>query len=257
MIKARHLFFLIILFFECNSIVFSQFTDTATMRIIDQNKTAFEGDLYLDTNAKVYKIGLSNGKLGFLTDAQDIDSLAIINDSLFVYISRNVKKGIALSSLQKDVLKDTGLTYYTWNFSGNNPPDISLVSDLGVSNSQGITQDLLSDNLRATLEPGNNRFMFRFVGTFKVNNTGTFNFQAISNDGTRIYIDDVLVVNNWSNTNSNNTVSNSVNLAKGEHKIEFWYYQRTGQRFMEFRWGANPDGYVSGSVINASQFFIR
>ena len=118
MIKVRHLFFLIILFFGCNSIVLSQFTDTATMRIIEQNKTASEGDLYLDTNAKVYKIGSSTGKLGWITDNQIIDSLKVINDSLFIFLERGGNAGIPLDSLRLNTIElDSGLQYYTWDIA--------------------------------------------------------------------------------------------------------------------------------------------
>lgn len=252
-------FLFIVCFFFVHSL-FGQYTDTANMRIIEQNRSAIEGDMYLDTNAKVYKIGLTNGQLGFLTDNQTIDSLRVINDSLFFFISGAPRKGISLISLQKSIKKDTGLTYFLWNLPNNNEPDISLVSSLGVSASQGITQAELDDNLKSTLAPSaSNRFLILFSGTLRVTNTGVFNFSTTANAGTRIYVDGILIVNNWSNGNNNNNVtsSNSVNLAQGEHKIEFWYYETVGQDFMEFNWGVNPDGYVVGSKIESSQFNIR
>ena len=246
--------------FQVSFAVFGQFTDTATMRTIEQNRSAKEGDIYLDTNAKVYKIGLTNGKLGVLTDNQTMDSLKVINDSLFFFISGAPRKGISLASLQKSMNNDTGLTYFSWNLPNSNEPDISVVTSFGVSGSQGITQEELDDNLKANLAPNNsNRFLILFTGTLKVNNTGVFNFSTTANAGTRIYIDGFLIVNNWTNGNNNNnvTTANSINLAQGKHKIEFWYYEGNGQDFMEFNWGANPDGYTLGSKIKSSQFNIR
>ena len=90
---------------------FSQYTDTATMRTIENNKSAYEGDLYLDTNVAVYKIGLSNGKLGYLTDNQDIDSIKIINDSLFFYLQNSNPIGYPLDSIGKNS---------AWNKIGTN-----------------------------------------------------------------------------------------------------------------------------------------
>ena len=115
---------LTIIFLFSASLIFGQFTDTATMRIIDQNRTASEGDMYLDTNAKVYKIGLSTGKLGWLTDNQSIDSLRVLNDSLFVFISRGNSAGVPLDSLSSSSVADSGLQYYTWDINNTAQPNI-------------------------------------------------------------------------------------------------------------------------------------
>ena len=37
------------------------------MNVIHQNRTASEGDMYLDTINEVYRIGMTNGELGYLT----------------------------------------------------------------------------------------------------------------------------------------------------------------------------------------------
>ena len=87
-------------------------------------------------------------------------------------------------------------------------------------------------------------------------NTGTFTFESRSDDGSRIYIDDVLVVESWFDQGST-TRSNSIDLSKGEHKIEFWYYENSGFDFMRFRWLANPDGYTVNSEIDAMQFYVK
>ena len=198
MIKVRHLFFLIILFFGCNSIVLSQFTDTATMRIIEQNKTASEGDLYLDTNAKVYKIGLSTGKLGWITDNQIIDSLKVINDSLFIFLERGGNAGIPLDSLRLNTIElDSGLQYYTWDIANTNQPNINNKRTIGVPTSSGRFTGLLNDAGRGSINPDSQGYILCYMGTLKVKNTGTFTFESRSDDGSRIYIDDVLVVESW------------------------------------------------------------
>ncbi len=62
----------------------SQYYDTSAMRIIDQATSACEGDMYLDTVNNVYRIGLTNGKLGYISKSNVIDSVTIHNDSLLV-----------------------------------------------------------------------------------------------------------------------------------------------------------------------------
>jgi hypothetical protein len=151
---------------------------------------------------------------------------------------------------------NAGLQYYTWNTANVSTPDITNVKSLGAPTSSGIWTGDLDDAARASLEPDNDGFIIYFVGTIQVANTGSFTFSARSDDGTRIYIDDLLVVENWFQQGPT-TRSGSVDLAKGEHKIEFFYYENTGGVFMEFFWGANPDGYTSGSTINASQLLVK
>ncbi|AUP80417.1 PA14 domain-containing protein [Flavivirga eckloniae] len=150
----------------------------------------------------------------------------------------------------------TGLQYYTWDISNTSQPNIDNIRALGVSTSQGVHNGNLNDAARAAIAPDNNGYIIYYTGTIRVNNTGTFTFNARSDDGSRIYIDNVLVLENWFDQPST-TRSNSVTLAQGDHKIEFWYYENTISEFMEFTWGANPDSYPVGSIINANQFFTK
>jgi len=62
----------------------SQYYDTSAMRIIDQARSVYEGDMYLDTVNNVYRIGLTNEKLGCITKSNMIVSMAIHNDGLLI-----------------------------------------------------------------------------------------------------------------------------------------------------------------------------
>lgn len=249
--------YILLIFSLLSSFILSgQFTDTATMRSIEQAKSANEGDMYLDTNVQVHKIGLSTGKLGWLTDNQSIDSLRVIRDSLFVFISRGNSAGIALDSLKTNSLSDTGLQYFTWNISNTAQPNISNKRNLGVSTTQGRTIAQLDDAVRAAIAPDHQGYILCFLGTIKVKNTGSFTFESTSDDGTRMYVDNVMVLESWFDQGAT-TRTNTVTLSEGEHTIEFWYYENGGADFMRFRWGANPDGYTVGSVIQSTQFQVK
>jgi hypothetical protein len=247
---------IVFILFSFNFVVFSQFTDTASMRIIEQNKSAGEGDLYLDTNAKVYKIGLTNGQLGWITDNQRIDSLKVINDSLFVFLERGENSGIHLDSL--NINKDNvGLNYYMWDIPNTSTPNISNKTALGIPDNDGSMVVQLDNTHRNLIAASPQEgYILLYSGKLKVHNTGSFTFDARSDDGSRIYIDGVMVVENWFQQGAT-TRSGTATLAKGEHKIEFWYYENVGGDHMEFFWGANPDGYLLGSYILGSQFFIK
>lgn len=60
--------------------------DTSSISLINSTRSAYEGDMYLDTVAKKYRIGLTHGRMGAITDNQRIDSVFIQNDSLKVLI---------------------------------------------------------------------------------------------------------------------------------------------------------------------------
>jgi len=149
-----------------------------------------------------------------------------------------------------------GLQYYTWDIANTSQPDIDNIRSLGVSTSQGLFLIALNDTSRATITSDTDGYILFYSGVINVQNTGSFTFNARSDDGSRIYIDDVLIVENWFDQGST-TRSGSATLAAGEHKIEFWYYENGGGDFMQFTWGANPDGYVIGGDIEATAFFVK
>lgn len=177
------------------------------------------------------------------------------------YSSSNSVYGLAVDA-NGDVVEvnlsepKVGLQFFTWDTGNNSTPNINSTKALGTTTTSGIVTGDLDDNLRDALAPDNNGYIIRIVGTLDVKNTGDFTFDARSDDGSRIYIDDVLVVENWYQQ-SPTTRSGTINLARGQHKIEFWYYENSGGEFMQFNWGTNPDGYTVGNLINASEFFVK
>lgn len=79
----------------------AQYYNQAGLRSVDSTRTAFEGDMYLDTITNDYRIGLTHGKLGLLNDKQNIDSLVLKNDTLRVYITNGNSANIDVSSIRK------------------------------------------------------------------------------------------------------------------------------------------------------------
>ena len=120
-----------------------------------------------------------------------------------------------------------GLQYFTWNTANVSAPAINTIGTLGVTTTSGNTVANLDNTLRANIAPDNDGYILRFVGTILVENTGSFTFSARSDDGSRIYIDGVLVVENWFNQGPT-TRTVIITLANGEHRIEFWYYENSG-----------------------------
>ena len=108
------------------------------------------------------------------------------------------------------------------------------------------------------MSPGDdNGFIVILKGTLIVKNAGDFTFNSDSDDGSRIYIDQTIVLNDWMNQGVGTVASTTVHLSAGRHQIAFWYYERRVDQTINFTWGVNPDGYPAGSAIQATQFVIE
>jgi len=74
-----------------------------------------------------------------------------------------------------------------------------------------------------------------FSGHIAINNPGIYKFQTISDDGSRLLINDELIVDN-DGLHSKASSLGSVYLEKKMHKIVVEYFERGGQEFLEVNW---------------------
>ena len=81
----------------------------------------------------------------------------------------------------------------------------------------------------------NNDFGHTYFGYIKIEEEGIYGFQTVSDDGSRLLLNDVIVVNN-DGLHSRETVSNEIYLNLGMHKIQVDYFERGGQEFLNINW---------------------
>lgn len=86
----------------------------------------------------------------------------------------------------------------------------------------GIVNDFNTDNKNRKEKYG-----FVFEGFIKISKTGMYDFYTISDDGSMLYIDDQLIVNNDGNHGMEEKGDKAF-LAKGMHKIKVVYYDAGG-----------------------------
>jgi alpha-L-fucosidase len=86
----------------------------------------------------------------------------------------------------------------------------------------GVVNDFNTDNKNRKEKYG-----FVFEGFIKISKTGMYDFYTISDDGSMLYIDDQLIVNNDGNHGMEER-SDKAFLAKGMHKIKVAYYDSGG-----------------------------
>ncbi|MEM7306862.1 MAG: PA14 domain-containing protein [Planctomycetota bacterium] len=106
------------------------------------------------------------------------------------------------------------------------------------------------ENLDELPEHRPDHFSFRFRGFVLVPEGGRWTFYTTSDDGSRLYVDDELVVDNWGNHPMRER-SGEVNLIAGRHAIEVVMYEQGGGEGLEVAWAGPglPKGAIPSSAL--------
>lgn len=185
------------------------------------------------TNANTANLSLSNLVAGIYTFKLTVkdNSGASGSDEVKVTVnSEPAKPG------------EGGLTYSyyegTWaslpNFASLNPVKSGSVSNFS-----------LSPRNR------NDNFAFQFSGEIQISSTGDYTFYTASDDGSQIYINNKLVVDN-NGLHGKTERSGKISLASGRHAIKVTYFEKTGGEVLEVRY-AGPG--VSKRIIPDNVLF--
>lgn len=153
------------------------------------------------------------------------------------------------------VTETKGVQYYSYDIASTASPNlIELKTNSRISKSGDYNGDLVYSSV---FNPSNDEdgFVVKITGTYLVKKSGNFIFTQSSDDGVRIYIDDVLILDDWKDSSRETTSSPAILLSAGKHKFDFWYYENAGGQSFSFSWGTNPDG--NSGVMKASQFTVE
>ena len=75
-------------------------------------------------------------------------------------------------------------------------------------------------------------FTILFEGFFNIDKSGAYTFYVTSDDGSKLFIDDGLVVLN-DGLHVKNEASGRIGLSRGKHRIEVQYFQRGGAAYLD------------------------
>jgi YVTN family beta-propeller protein len=94
---------------------------------------------------------------------------------------------------------------------------------------------------------GIDNFSVRWVGQVEAPQTGSYQFQTISDDGVRLWVNGVLVINNWTDHAATANTGAAVNLAAGvKYSIVMEFYERGGQATAQLLWKTpGQSGFVA------------
>jgi len=138
---------------------------------------------------------------------------------------------------------------YTQDVNGNitNRTLLSTgtVNTVGLTTSSGTGLPTRSDG-----------FIVRFYGFINIPTAGTYYFGGQADDGIRIKVNNVSVVNSWIESGGDFR-SGSINLSTGVVPVEVMYYENSGGQMVNFQWFINGSWQVvpSTSTATTSTYF--
>jgi RHS repeat-associated protein len=94
-------------------------------------------------------------------------------------------------------------------------------------------------------------FSVRWNGDINVPATGSYTFYTYADDGTRLTIDGLVAVNDWTSHSVRTDTSPTFSLAAGWHKLQLDYYQATGPAEVHLKWSCNVTSSLCSSTAAA------
>ncbi len=106
-------------------------------------------------------------------------------------------------------------------------PDFSTMTPIGslYTDEIDITQRAFTEPFPGVPSDRYEWFAVRYQGPLTVRESGQYTFQTNSDDGSKLYIDDVLVVNHDGTHGAYDSAAVTVDLARGVHTLRIEYFQ--------------------------------
>jgi hypothetical protein len=115
---------------------------------------------------------------------------------------------------------DNGLKYEYYHGTWNSLPNFDSLTPV----TTGFAQ-----NFDVALRQQDDNFALRFTGYINIQTAGTYTFYTNSDDGSKLYIDGALVVNN-DGLHGTQDRSGSLSLTAGKHLIVVTYFEKDGSQ---------------------------
>ena len=197
-------------------------------------------DVFIDTLRVTLQSNSYNSEIHYTLDnsAPSTDSpvyekpfllskTAIIKAAVF----RNGKKvsTVSTKTLVRDYdadRKKNGISYAYYEGEWTKLPDFSKLKALKKGKVYSINIDGIAEK--------EENFGIVYSGEIKINKSGKYSFFLNSNDGSRLYIDGKMVIDNDGQHGKIEKMS-QIELSKGTHKIRVEYFQAGGKAILELR----------------------
>jgi hypothetical protein len=208
-------------------------------KIFPQKKNGEVGGLFVDENAKVTMETVGKeGKIRFTTDGSiptaksqiytsslELSKTTVLKAAYFGDDGSQSASSEGYFRVVKNVGKTMGVNYTIYR--GNNwakLPDFSMLKPVEKGRSLEISTDQPGEQIKDYTG-------IDFEGFIQIDKEGNYTFSTISDDGSKLYIDGNLVVDNDGDHGTQER-EGSVNLTSGKHKIRVEYFNGGGGYFL-------------------------
>jgi len=84
---------------------------------------------------------------------------------------------------------------------------------------------------------GNDNFSARWTASVKVTTSGSYSFETLSDDGVRLWLDNQLLIDNWTDHAATSNTSANINLVAGTYyTLKLEYYESSAEAVIGLRW---------------------
>ncbi len=133
-----------------------------------------------------------------------------------------------------------GVNYQYYQGQWSRMPDFSRLTPV----KEGISHNF---SLESRIQ--DNHFGFRYIAQLDVPESGNYRFFLTSDDGSQLFLDDVLLIDN-DGIHTAATVEKTIHFSTGLHRIEIRYFQATGNPRLKIEW----NGPTFSRQVIASSF---
>ncbi len=113
--------------------------------------------------------------------------------------------------------------------------NIALTGSAALTRTEAVNFDWGAGSPGAAIAVNN--FSARWSGSVLATSSGAYRFRTVSDDGVRLWIDGVQVINNWTDHAPTTNTSAVVNLTAGQRvAVRLEYYERGGGAVMRLQW---------------------
>lgn len=181
----------------------------------------------------------SRAQIHYTTDNSDPDQNSMVYVRPFAVTKPTIVKAKAFeencppSSIKSNFIdfvdpKRNGLTYKYYEGKWNELPEFS---GLKVQNA-GVVYQFGLDHI----QPVKDEFALQFDGKLLIKTAGEYEFFLLSNDGTKLFIDDKQVIDNDGPHGADQEKAGQIKLSAGKHAIHLEYFQAGGGMFLQLKY---------------------
>lgn len=219
-------------------------------KVIGDNETGFRGTNDLPYRVEAWSFILAGGGL---FNHLDYSFAAGHEDGSFVYPATQPGGGNAGFRQQLKTLRDF---IYGFDFVRMRPRHSVVKRGIPPNSTVlALTEpgQAYAIYLCPTPAPSRNEFSVRWTGKIIPRYSEIYTMSTLSNDGVRLWIDNKLVIDNWTDHTEHEDVGYIELKEKQRYLIKLEYYQNTGRAAMKLFWSSPSQ---EKEIVPASQLYV-